>query len=63
MAPMTADELKQFRRSLNLTQARFALLLGATASAYQNWEQGHYPVPAWVEEKVREIAATRWRRG
>jgi DNA-binding transcriptional regulator YiaG len=38
--PLAPEDLKQWRRSLQLTQQEAANQLAVTLKAYQNWEQG-----------------------
>jgi DNA-binding transcriptional regulator YiaG len=59
---VTAAELRQRRLALALGSHRLARVLGASTTAYVNWEHGRAPVPAWVEAKLAEIEATRWPR-
>ncbi len=61
-AVMTAEELRQRRLALGLISARFALFFGAHPGTYIAWESGKHPVPAWVEEKLIEVEASRWPR-
>jgi putative transcriptional regulator len=38
--PVGADEVKKVRKSLGLTQHRFAVVVGEGLAAVQSWEQG-----------------------
>lgn len=38
--PLSPEEFKAWRRSLELTQQQAAAALAVTLKAYQNWEQG-----------------------
>lgn len=37
---LTAEELKEIRENLNISQAVFAYYLQTALTTYQNWEQG-----------------------
>lgn len=47
---MTADELKQYRRSLRLTQLQLASELCVTRRAVISWESGSRSMPLPVEK-------------
>ena len=38
--PVNAEEVKKVRKSLGLTQDRFAVIVGEGLAAVQSWEQG-----------------------
>lgn len=60
---ITNQEIREIRKSLKLTQANFALLLGVSLKLIQDWEQGkRNPVTAArvllrVVEKYPEAVA------
>jgi DNA-binding transcriptional regulator YiaG len=49
---MTREEFKEFRKSLDMSQAEFAIFIGLSTSGIQSWEQGKNPVPRWVDVMV-----------
>lgn len=49
-----AEELKEIRKSLKLTQTQFAEFIGRTTMrTVQNWESGVTPVPDYVINKLK----------
>jgi putative transcriptional regulator len=40
MAETTADQIREFRRSLGMSQEAFAQHLGVSISSVRDWEQG-----------------------
>jgi|WetSurMetagenome_2_1015567.scaffolds.fasta_scaffold686018_2 DNA-binding transcriptional regulator YiaG len=49
---MTRQEFKKFRKSLNMSQAEFAIFIGLSPFAIRAWEQGKNPVPRWVNVMI-----------
>lgn len=49
---MTSDELKEYRRSRNWSQATLAAELEVSIHAVQAWEQGKNPIPKVVEKHL-----------
>lgn len=43
--PIKGSELREWRDSLGWTQKEAAQYLGQSLRSYENWEQGHRPVP------------------
>lgn len=43
--PITPMEIRRWREQLGWTQARAAHAMGLKLRTYQNWEQGHRPMP------------------
>ena len=41
---MTAQQLKQARRELGLTQAAMAMAMGIGTRKWERWEGGHSPI-------------------
>ena len=55
---MTAEQIKDLRRTLAISQERLARELGVSLSTVQRWEKGSKPLPAHQEklEKLRAAA-------
>lgn len=52
---MTADELKQWRERLHLSQAAAADLIGCSRRAYQNYEAGKSAIPKSIALAVSAV--------
>src|SRR5215467_13722312 len=55
---MTPQELREWRKALDLTQEDAARALGVTLRGYAKWEAGHAP----IAERVRLAAQMYLRR-
>jgi DNA-binding transcriptional regulator YiaG len=49
---MTREEFKRFRKSLDMSQAEFAIFIGLSPFAIRAWEQGKNPVPKWMRVMI-----------
>jgi DNA-binding transcriptional regulator YiaG len=54
---MQAEQLKEWRARLGLTQVEAARELRVSVGALTKWEQGHRRVPAWLEVAMRGVEA------
>lgn len=54
---MNGDELKDFRRRNDLTQARLAELLDVAANTVARWERDEYSIPQYIELALEAIEA------
>jgi DNA-binding transcriptional regulator YiaG len=69
MQGMTPSDVKRLRRRLDMTQARFAELIGVAPNTVARWESGNRAVPPTtarlirfvVDESDRKRAGTRKR--
>ena len=52
---MNADELRVYRRSLNLNLRQFGEYLGVTGAAVSAWERGANPIPRWLVNHVATL--------
>ena len=52
---MIAQELKDKRHELGLTQTEFALLLNRTRDCIAKWESGKYPIPTKIADKIWDM--------
>ena len=57
MLSPTPQEIKAWRESAGLTQAQAAALIGYTARAWENWEQGIRPMRPVLFNLARRPAA------
>ena len=46
---MTAEQMKDARAKLGLSQPQFATKIGVSSSAVKAWEQGRNPIPLAIE--------------
>jgi transcriptional regulator with XRE-family HTH domain len=53
---MTPSPLAAWRKRLKLTQANAAIELGASLTAYRNWEAGKHPVPDYIALAASAVA-------
>ncbi len=53
---MTSDDLRQWVKARNLTQAAAAELLRRSPRQVRRWFTGA-PIPHWVEDRIRAISA------
>jgi DNA-binding transcriptional regulator YiaG len=56
---VTADELKNWRARMGLTQGQAAQALNTPVSTYQSWEQGRHRPPGLVDALCREIESRK----
>ena len=49
-----AEEIKAYRRELQLTQEGFAAVYGVPRRTLQDWEHGAEP-PPWVQQLLRRV--------
>ncbi len=49
---LTADQLRERRLALGLSQPEFAEVCGVSERQVIRWERGHTRVPAWVPAKL-----------
>jgi DNA-binding transcriptional regulator YiaG len=52
---VTADELRDWRKRMGLTQGQAATALNTPLGTYQGWEQGRFKPPGAVDAACREI--------
>ena len=50
---MTAQEIKELRLRLGLTQEQFAHLVGTTWTTVNRWEHGRPPSPLALEKLIK----------
>ncbi len=55
--PYGADDIRRVRRTLNASQALFAMFLGISVKTLRSWEQGTRPVPAIACRYLDDITA------
>lgn len=55
LTKMEASEVTQIRQNMNLSQAKFAALMGISVRTLQNWEQG-YRSPTGSAKVLLKIA-------
>lgn len=60
---MTAKQLRDWRRRLDLSQPAAASELGVPVSTYRNWEQGHRPLHPLLDAACKWVAYQRSREG
>ncbi len=54
---ISADEIKEFRLSLKLTQEQFAQCVGTTVVSINRWEAGKCKVSKAYERVIRRMIA------
>ncbi len=54
---ITADEIKSLRKTLGLTQAKFAGRLNLTQGAIAQWENGHCSPSGAAKVLLRQLRA------
>lgn len=52
---MTAEQMKEARAKLGLSQPQFATKIGVSSSAVKAWEQGRNPIPLAIEILVGHL--------
>jgi putative transcriptional regulator len=56
---VTADELKDWRHRMGMTQQQAAHWLNTSLRTYQGWEQGRHKPPGAVDAACRELEQSR----
>jgi DNA-binding transcriptional regulator YiaG len=56
---VTADELRDWRKRMGLTQGQAATALNTPLGTYQGWEQGRFKPPGAVDAACRELEHAR----
>lgn len=52
---MTADEIREIRMKLGVTQEKFAQLLGTTATTVNRWENGKVNPSRLYIKEIKEL--------
>jgi transcriptional regulator with XRE-family HTH domain len=52
---MTGDELKKFRKQLELTQTQLAVALDRTRDMIAKYESGKHPIPSKIKQKIWDM--------
>ena len=52
---MTAEQMKDARAKLGMSQPQFAIKIGVSSSAVKAWEQGRNPIPLAIEILVGHL--------
>ena len=52
---MTAEQMKDARAKLGLSQPQFATKIGMSSSAVKAWEQGRNPIPLSIEITIGHL--------
>jgi len=58
---MTRDELKKWRLSKGLSQAKLARLLGVKVLAVSRWERGERSIPALLPLALKGLEIELWK--
>jgi len=60
---MEADNIRNLRRNLGMTQEEFAHLLGITVATVNRWENGHNSPTRLARKALYDLAAEGGIRG
>ncbi len=52
---MTAEEITEFRKSLGVSQDKFAHMLGTTTNTVNRWERGHAKASRLYVKEIKEL--------
>jgi len=52
---MTAEQLKEMRKILGMTQSQFGNKITASQAQISSWENGLYKIPEWAAKNIERI--------